>query len=87
MTDGALQDRAGIDPEASAAAAQGSKIVEEALRMLRLSNEQLKLHENSFQTPMCYRPSPVIRRAGLLSRKETFASYLTGQGTNDLLRL
>jgi hypothetical protein len=33
------------------------------------------------------RPSPVIRRAGLFSRKETFASYLKGQGTNDLLRL
>jgi len=42
MTEGALRDRAAMDPEESASAAHGRQIVEEALRMLRLMSEQLK---------------------------------------------
>jgi hypothetical protein len=41
LTECALQDRAAIDPEKSAAAAHGHQIAEEALRMLRLLSEQL----------------------------------------------
>lgn len=43
MTEGALDDRAAIDAKESVSAAQGHQILEEALRMLRLMSEQLKL--------------------------------------------
>lgn len=43
MIDGAVQDRAAIDPGQSSTAAHGSQILDEALRMLRLMADQLKL--------------------------------------------
>jgi hypothetical protein len=43
MTEGVLHDRAAMNPDASASAAHGCEIADEALRMLRLMSEQLKL--------------------------------------------
>lgn len=43
MTNGVLHDRAAMNPEASASAAHGCEIADEALRMLRLMSEQLKV--------------------------------------------
>ncbi|MDR6860949.1 hypothetical protein [Variovorax guangxiensis] len=43
MTEGVLRDRAAMNPEASASAAHGCEIADEALRMLRLMSAQLKL--------------------------------------------
>jgi hypothetical protein len=45
MTDGAARDRAAMNPDASESAARGCEIADEALRMLRLMSEQLKLTE------------------------------------------
>ena len=43
MIEGALYDRAAIDPQESPSAARGCEIADEALRMLRLMSAQLKL--------------------------------------------
>jgi len=43
MTEGVANDRAAMNPEASGSAAHGCEIADEALRMLRLMSEQLKL--------------------------------------------
>ena len=43
MTEGVARDRAAMNPDASASAAHGCEIADEALRMLRLMSEQLKL--------------------------------------------
>ena len=43
MAEGVLHDRAAMNPEASASAAYGCEVADEALRMLRLMSEQLKL--------------------------------------------
>lgn len=45
MTEGALQDRAGMNPQSSPFAAHGCEIADEAVRMLRLMSDQLKLAE------------------------------------------
>ena len=42
MTEGALRDRAAMNPKDSVSAAQGCEIADEAVRMLRLMSEQLK---------------------------------------------
>ncbi len=47
MTEGVLRDRAAMNPEASASAAHGCEIADEALRMLRLMSEPLKLRPPS----------------------------------------
>lgn len=41
MTEGIRGDRAAMDPESSASAAQGCQIADEALRMLQLMTAQL----------------------------------------------
>lgn len=43
MAEGVQHDRAAMNPEASASAAHGCEVADEALRMLRLMSEQLKL--------------------------------------------
>lgn len=43
MTEGVLHDRAAMNPEASASAAHGCEIADEALRMLRLMSDQMKI--------------------------------------------
>jgi hypothetical protein len=43
LTEGVANDRAAMNPEASASAAHGCEIADEALRMLRLMSAQLKL--------------------------------------------
>ena len=42
MAEGIANDRAAVHPEASASAASGCDIADEALRMLRLMSEQLR---------------------------------------------
>jgi hypothetical protein len=41
MTEGVANDRAAMNPEASASAGHGCEIADEALRVLRLMSEQL----------------------------------------------
>ncbi|MGJ7575647.1 hypothetical protein ACSFBX_34375 [Variovorax sp. RB2P76] len=43
MTEGVSNDRSAMNPQASASAAHGCEIADEALRMLRLMSEHLKL--------------------------------------------
>lgn len=45
MTEGVIHDRAAMKSEASASAAHGCEIADEALRMLLLMSEQLKLKQ------------------------------------------
>ena len=49
MTEGVLQDRAAMDSRVSPATAHGCEIADEALRMLRLMSEQLKLASHPTQ--------------------------------------
>lgn len=47
MTEGIRQDRAAMNPQASATAAHGCEVADEALRMLQLMSAQLELAQRS----------------------------------------